>query len=46
VRVLTESGQNFSDRPCLQAAEVGVAEGVAQDVARSVESILGHGERE
>ena len=40
------SGQNFADHTGLQAAEVGVAEGVAQDVARGVEPILGHGDRE
>jgi hypothetical protein len=40
------SGQNFADHPGLQAAEIGVAEGVAQDVARGVEPILGHGDRE
>src|SRR5262249_42860605 len=40
------SGQNFADYPGLQAAEAGVAEGMAQYVARGVESILGHGDGE
>jgi hypothetical protein len=37
------SGQNLADHPSLQAAEVGVAEGVAQDVARGVKRIVAHG---
>jgi hypothetical protein len=36
------SGQNFADHPGLQAAEVGVAEGVAQQVACGVEPIVAH----
>ena len=37
---------DFADHPGLQAAEVGVAEGVAQYVARGVEPILVHGDRD
>ena len=36
------SGQNFADHTGLQAAEVGVAEGVAQQVACGVEPIVAH----
>ena len=42
----SNTGQDFADHPGLQAAEARVAEGVAQYVARGVESILGHGDRE
>jgi len=38
--------RNFADHPGLQATEVGVPKGVAQDVARGVEPILRHGDRE
>jgi hypothetical protein len=34
---------SFYADPGLQAVEVGVAEGVAQDVARGVERIVAHG---
>ena len=38
------SRENLADHSRLQAAEVGVAEGFAQDVARGVERIVGHGD--
>jgi hypothetical protein len=36
------SAQNLADHPGLQAAEVGVAEGVAQQVARGIEPMVAH----